>query len=91
MVQRALGRVFSPSEVKTIMTAAGEAEWKQKLTQNTKAALDKGAYGNPWMWVRNKEGKEEPFFGSDRWPYLWEFLGLKWRDVALEDLGQSKL
>ena len=49
------------------MKAAEEKEWKQKLLANTKKVLDQGAFGAPWIWVRNGEGKEEPFFGSDRY------------------------
>jgi hypothetical protein len=26
-----------------------------------------GAFGCPWFWVTNSEGKSEPFFGSDRY------------------------
>lgn len=49
------------------MAGAVEKEWKDKLLANTQKALDLGAFGAPWMWVRNGEGKEEPFFGSDRY------------------------
>ena len=50
-----------------ILKAASEMEWKDKLLANTQKALDLGAFGAPWFWVRNGEGKEEPFFGSDRY------------------------
>ena len=50
-----------------ILKAAGEKEWKDKLLANTQKALDLGDFGAPWFWVRNGEGKEEPFFGSDRY------------------------
>jgi 2-hydroxychromene-2-carboxylate isomerase len=58
---------YSDSEIKEILAAASSPEFKQALTANTQTALDKGAYGAPWFWVRNAEGKEEPFFGSDRY------------------------
>lgn len=29
--------------------------------------VEKGAFGAPWWLVTNKEGVEEPFFGSDRY------------------------
>jgi len=57
---------FTPAQVEEIMNATAEKEWKDKLLENTKTVLDQGAFGAPWMWVRNGEGKEEPFFGSDR-------------------------
>ena len=59
--------LFSESEVKSIMEATTQKEWKDKLLGNTQKALDQGAFGAPWFWVRNGEGKEEPFFGSDRY------------------------
>lgn len=59
-------RFFSKSEIETIVKAASEQEWKDKLSANTKLVLERGAFGAPWHWVRNGEGKEEPFFGSDR-------------------------
>jgi glutathione S-transferase kappa 1 len=35
------------------------------------------------MWVRNGEGKEEPFFGSDRFAFMWTFLGVPFRDIEI--------
>jgi glutathione S-transferase kappa 1 len=61
-----LARHFSPDDVKRILEAANTPEWKQKLNDNTKRALEKGAFGAPWFWVCDGKGKEEPFFGSDR-------------------------
>jgi hypothetical protein len=58
---------FSDEDIKKILTAASSPEYKQALADNTQKALDLGAYGAPWFWVRNSEGKEEPFFGSDRY------------------------
>jgi hypothetical protein len=60
-------QLFSDEEVAEILKAASEKEWKDKLLANTQKALDLGAFGAPWFWVRNGEGKEEPFFGSDRY------------------------
>lgn len=57
--------------------------------------LGKGAFGSPWFWVRNGEGKEEPFFGSDRFHFMWEYLGLPWQDIEIlppgAKAGKSKL
>ena len=58
---------FSSEEVKTILSSANNAPFKQQLNDNTKEALDRGAFGCPWFWVRNAKGAEEPFFGSDRY------------------------
>ncbi|KAF9699129.1 hypothetical protein EKO04_002884 [Ascochyta lentis] len=74
---------FSPEEVKAILSSANSAPFKQRLNDNTKEALDRGAFGCPWFWVRNAKGAEEPFFGSDRFHFMWEYLGLPWKDVEL--------
>lgn len=58
--------LFSAKEVDEIIAAAESKEWKDKLLSNTQEALDKGAFGAPWFWVKNAQGVEEPFFGSDR-------------------------
>lgn len=69
------------------MRKATEKEWKDRLTGNTKEALDQGAFGAPWMWVTNAKGVSEPFFGSDRFHFMWEFLGLPWQDLAILPKG----
>lgn len=79
--------LFTPSEVDTIMASAISQEWKDKLSGNTKEVLEQGAFGAPWMMVRNAEGKVEPFFGSDRFHFMWEYLGLPWQDVAVLPKG----
>ena len=58
---------FTDGEVKDIMEKASGAPCKQLLNDNTKEALDRGAFGCPWFFVRNSKGQEEPFFGSDRY------------------------
>lgn len=73
------------------MAKAVDKEWKDKLSSNTKEALDQGAFGAPWMWVTNAEGVCEPFFGSDRFHFMWEFLGLPKRDLEILPKKESKL
>jgi len=58
--------LFSGDQVHEIMEAIKTQEVKDLLKQTTQEALDRGAYGAPWLWVRNSSGVEEPFFGSDR-------------------------
>ncbi|KAJ7729075.1 putative glutathione S-transferase kappa 1 [Mycena maculata] len=76
-------KLFSDADLDGIVAAAGQQEWKDCLLANTKKVLDQGAFGAPWMWVRNAQGKEEPFFGSDRFHFMWEYLGLPWKDIEL--------
>ncbi|KAF2086177.1 DSBA family oxidoreductase [Saccharata proteae CBS 121410] len=85
-----LSRELDKEEVSSIMQSANNPEWKQKLLDKTKEALEKGAFGCPWFWVRNGKGEEEPFFGSDRFHYMWEYLGIEWRDIEIVE-QKSKL
>ncbi|KAK4169350.1 thioredoxin-like protein [Cladorrhinum sp. PSN259] len=83
---------FKESEVEEILKNAGEKKWKDELKNTTQKALDKGAFGAPWLWVTNKEGKGEPFFGSDRFAFVYKFLGLPLMDVELlPAVGAAKL
>ncbi|GMF76318.1 unnamed protein product [Aspergillus oryzae] len=80
----ALRNVFSAQEVEKIITAAGTPEVKAELAATTERVVKElGAFGCPWFWVVNGEGKGEPFFGSDRWHFMWEFLGLPFDDLRL--------
>lgn len=75
--------LFSADEVDEIMRAAGTDEIKAALKRATQEALDRGAFGAPWLWVTDGEGRAEPFFGSDRFHFVYRFLGLPYRDVTL--------
>lgn len=40
----------------------------------------------PWFWMAKfdtGEAKGEPFFGSDRFHFMWEHLELPWDEVKL--------
>ncbi|KAK2741880.1 hypothetical protein FQN57_005439 [Myotisia sp. PD_48] len=74
---------YGEEEIQTIMKSANTEEGKKALTDRTKEALDRGAFGAPWFWVRNAEGKEEPFFGSDRFHFMWQYLGVPFDDVKI--------
>jgi len=78
-----LNQTFPPTTSASILEAASLPDAKAALNATTKKILDQGAFGAPWMWVRNNKGEEEPFFGSDRFHFMWEFLGLSWKDIEL--------
>lgn len=75
--------LFSADEVKTIVQATQTKEIKDLLRNTTQEALDRGAFGAPWIWVTNSAGKSEPFFGSDRFHFIYKLLGLPYQDVTL--------
>ena len=66
VLTQVLQQRLNEDQVRDVMAKAGCAPYKQRLNDNTKEALDQGAFGCPWFFVRNSKGEEEPFFGSDR-------------------------
>lgn len=67
-LQALLRKNFTSIQIDQIIAGAGTPEYKKKLVDITKAVVEKqGAFGCPWFWVTNGEGKGEPFFGSDRY------------------------
>ncbi|KAI1466991.1 thioredoxin-like protein [Daldinia caldariorum] len=84
-------KLFSPAEVAEIEKAESSPEYKAKLRATTQEALERGAFGAPWMWVTHgTTGRGEPFFGSDRWSHVYAFLGLPYRDVELLPPGGAR-
>ncbi|KAK3322493.1 thioredoxin-like protein [Apodospora peruviana] len=75
--------LFTADEVKTIMQSTASQEIKDLLKNTTQDALDKGAFGAPWLWVTNSKGRAEPFFGSDRFHFIYKFLDLPVQELAL--------
>lgn len=67
LLAQVLSKRYTESQVQQIIEKANSPEYKQALNDNTKEALERGAFGCPWYWVRNSRGDEEPFFGSDRY------------------------
>ncbi|KAL4945639.1 hypothetical protein BDV06DRAFT_184420 [Aspergillus oleicola] len=86
--------LFSEPQIKEILAGASSPEIKQSLTDTTaKAVKELGAFGCPWFWVSDGKGHAEPFFGSDRWAYMWRYLGLEFEDLRLvspEGKGKEK-
>lgn len=81
----ALRRVFLEGKVQEILTEASNPKIKAELTAVTeKVVKEQGAFGCPWFWVKNAQGQEEPFFGSDRFHYMWRYLGLPFEDIKLK-------
>ncbi|GJC86450.1 glutathione s-transferase kappa 2 [Colletotrichum liriopes] len=76
-------RLFSEADVKKILEGAATQEIKDSVKAKTQEAIERGAFGAPWFWVVNDEGKGEPFFGSDRFHYMYEYLGVPYQDIAI--------
>ncbi|RMZ89213.1 hypothetical protein DV736_g3546, partial [Chaetothyriales sp. CBS 134916] len=74
-----------------VRLAATSQEVKDQLKANTERALAQGAFGAPWFWLRNADtGKEEPLWGSDRWAYMWQFLGVEFDDLRIRDKREGE-
>ncbi|KAH7230847.1 DSBA family oxidoreductase [Fusarium solani] len=87
-----LQAVFDTDEAKKVAQGAQSLEVKQKLNDVTSHAVEKlGAFGCPWFWVQNGKGKAEPFFGSDRFHYMWDYLELPHQDLELSAPARGKL
>lgn len=88
-IEDGMGRQFSSSEVERVLKMAEGSEIKERLRKNTDDALKSGGFGAPWMLVRNEAGLVEPFFGSDRFSQIYEFLGLPFRPLELFARSES--
>ncbi|EXA31883.1 hypothetical protein FOVG_16865 [Fusarium oxysporum f. sp. pisi HDV247] len=85
-------KTFNKQEAEEILNAAQTSEIKLALNDVTKHAVeDLGAFGCPWFWVHDGKGNTEPFFGSDRFHYMWDYLDLPHRDLELRGLVSGKL
>ena len=93
---RCLLHHFSDNEADDILKGGTSPKYKKLLTDETARLVEKGAFGAPWYLVTNKEGKEEPFFGSDRYVFMeWVESGadgcrfhymLQYLDVPFTDI-----
>lgn len=80
---------FSEAEVEEIAKLAGSKEIKDQLMANTKKAIEQGAFGAPWFWLTDDKGQTEPIFGSDRFYYLFDFLGVQIRPLTIVDKSEE--
>ncbi|XP_059194587.1 glutathione S-transferase kappa 1-like [Centropristis striata] len=68
---------LSDSEIKEALKLSTSKEIKDKLKTATQEALDHGSFGFP-MVVCHVNGKQEMFFGSDRFELMAHCIGEKW-------------
>ncbi|KAG9505438.1 hypothetical protein J7337_002408 [Fusarium musae] len=80
-------KLFSDEDVEKIMN--GRESMKERVKDLTGEAVQKGAFGAPWLIVTRDDGKSEAFFGSDRFNHIYRFLGVPFKDVEI--LPPSKL
>jgi len=85
VLSEVLAAHFEEREVKAIIAAAATQEYKDALLNNTKKAVELGAFGSPFFSVRNDDGVVEPFFGSDRFHYMFDFLALPVSHLSIKE------
>jgi glutathione S-transferase kappa 1 len=62
---------------KQLLSSISDQTIKDKLKEVTQEALELGAFGSPFI-VATVNGKDEVFFGSDRFELLAYVIGEKW-------------
>ncbi|KAF2194380.1 thioredoxin-like protein, partial [Zopfia rhizophila CBS 207.26] len=81
----AILKAFDIQQAEEILRAADMPEAKQTLTDNTTHTFkDLGAFGCPWFWVYDGQGNAEPFFGSDRFHFMWRYLEILHQNLELK-------
>ncbi|KAI0506730.1 hypothetical protein F5B22DRAFT_622461 [Xylaria bambusicola] len=76
-------KLFTPEQVDQIMHGIGTEAVKTEVKGRVDEALARGAFGAPWLWVTNHQGLSEPFWGSDVWNFVYEFLGAPYQKMQL--------
>lgn len=88
-LQRMLSRVFTGSEVEMMMVMSRNEHFKHTVRENTRQAVEDGAFGVPWIKVIKENGESECFFGNDRWIHVVRYAGLPWHGYAVVGGGQQ--
>ncbi|CAB3411460.1 unnamed protein product [Caenorhabditis bovis] len=62
------------NNIQEVIDKSESPEIKNKLAENTKTAVDQGAFGTPWIAVHTTDGNTTNFFGGDRFHLIAELL-----------------
>ncbi|KAI0395287.1 thioredoxin-like protein [Xylariaceae sp. FL0594] len=93
-------KLFTPEQISRILFAAtSDRDVKDALKARVDEALARDAFGAPWVWVTPTSATDagtaghhhsEPFFGSDRWHWVCDFLGVPRPPALLAPLRGEK-
>jgi hypothetical protein len=75
--------LFASEQITQILDALSTTGVKNALRAKVDEALKRDAFGAPWIWATDAEGRSEPFFGSDRWNWVYGFLSLPYQELQL--------
>lgn len=76
LVEKVVGKE-GREKVESVMREKA-AEVKEGLKKNTEDAVGRGAFGVPWIVVRDEEGREDVVWGVDHLDVVAEMLGGVW-------------
>ena len=65
-------------EVARCLEAMAGREVKERLKQTTEEAEGRGAFGAPTLFLREEDGQEEMFWGSDRFDMIAGVFNKQW-------------
>ena len=75
---------FSRVETEDILENSLSPENKATLLKTTREAMEKGAFGAPFIVAtKSDSGESNVFWGSDRWEHIYKFLGLDYKPLEL--------
>lgn len=81
------GAGLEKSVAESLLARCADAEVKDRLRRVTEEAIERGAFGAPWITLRVSDGDDdddnnnkpwEAFFGCDRFDVLAEAIGQPW-------------
>ncbi|KAJ6445477.1 SUR7/PalI family domain-containing protein [Purpureocillium lavendulum] len=81
--------LFSNDDVAAIMANQGNDKYKAMLKDHSAVLNQAGAFGVPWLIIQNQSGLKEPFFGSDRFRQIFQFLDVPVQEFELLPLKKS--
>lgn len=83
---------FADADITEILKGASSPDIKAELTDMTKKAVeDLGAFGCPWFRVHDGKGSAEPFFGSARFHFIWDYLDIHTLYKFTSECGREAL
>eukprot|EP01129_Flabellula_baltica_P000796 TRINITY_DN10748_c0_g1_i1.p1 TRINITY_DN10748_c0_g1~~TRINITY_DN10748_c0_g1_i1.p1 ORF type:complete len:257 (-),score=56.61 TRINITY_DN10748_c0_g1_i1:36-755(-) len=70
---------ISDDIISAISEKIQEPKYKQALMTATDEAIERGAFGVPTFFVKQEDGEDEMYFGSDRLEYMMNDVGIPWQ------------
>ena len=78
ILETALMPHLQPHYLKSLPSLIESQSIKDELIHVTNFCVNLGAFGAPWIHIQFADGKEECFFGSDRFEIIAHLLNKPW-------------